>query len=132
MYYLYFDFFSAPMEDYSVRVDNLDRNEIKDALLKCIGLFQHQNTERLRKCIATNWKKKHPIHTKVKMMSSDELFQVCSNLSLGVRRRERGKMSKLIVDYFFAQFAEAPLTNLERIIEEDAYFADLTGCFLKS
>ena len=46
------------MEDYSVRVDNLDRNEIKDALLKCIGLFKDQNTERLRKSLAKNMKKK--------------------------------------------------------------------------
>ena len=115
------------MVDYSVRVDNLDKNEIRDALLKCIGLFHGQNTERMRKSLAKNLKKLHPIHAKVKMMTTEELFQLCSNLSLNVVRRERGKMSKLIVDYFFIQFPEAPLTNLRRVLEEDAYFAELTS-----
>ena len=115
------------MVDYSVRVDSLDKTEIREALAECVGLFQDQSLQRLRNSLAKHWKKKHPIHTKVKRMSTDELFQVCSNLSLGVRRRERGKMSKLIVDYFFTQFAEAPLTNLQRVLEEDAYFAELTG-----
>ena len=115
------------MVDYSVRVSNLDKNEIKKALLKCIGLFQDQNKERLRKSLAKNLKKKHPIHAKVEMMTTDELFQLCSGLSLHVTRRESGKMQKLIVDHFFEKFPDAPLTNLERVMEEDAYFAQLTN-----
>ena len=113
--------------DYSVRVSNLDKNEIKKALLKCIGLFQDQNKERLRKSLAKNLKKKHPIHAKVEMMTSDELFQLCSGLSLHVIRRESGKMQKLIVDHFFEEYPDAPLTNLERIMAEDTYFEQLTN-----
>ena len=81
----------------------------------------------MQKSLAKELKKKHPLHTKVKMLSNSQLFELCSSLNLKVIRREKGKMSKLIVDYFFTKFPDAPLTNLNRVMDEDAYFAELTG-----
>ena len=61
------------------------------------------------------------------MLSNTQLFELCSGLNLHVRRREKEKMQKLIVDHFFAQFPDGPLTNLTRIMEEDAHFAEITS-----
>ena len=113
--------------DYSVCVSDMNRKEIFHRLVKEKGLVREQSTEQMRKSLAKELKKKHPIHDKVKMLSSTQLFELCTSLNLKVYRREKGKMSKLIVDHFFNQYPDAPLTDLERVMIEDAYFAELTG-----
>ena len=118
------------MKDYSVRVSHLERSEIVEALKKQKGLVKENvNKEQMRKSLATDLKKKHPLHDKVKMLSNDQLFQLCDSLSLDVPRRENTKMRRLVVNHFFINHPEAPLTHLERVMQEDAYFAKLTGMY---
>ena len=97
------------MEDYSVRVSHLDRSEIQEALIKQKGLVRvvDVNKEQMRKSLAYHLKKKHPLHDRVKMLSNDQLFQLCSNLSLKITRREKDKMTRLVVDHFFRNYPEA-------------------------
>ena len=122
--------FSGTMVDYSVRVSDLNRDEI---MMK-LGAKAREGyeTEKMRKSLAFNLKKKHPLCYKVKMLSNSQLFRLCSSLSLNITRREKDKMAKLVVDHFFGKFPEAPLTNLKRVMDEDTYFAqfmeeDVTG-----
>ena len=117
-------YFPAPLVDYSVRVSHMDLNEIKEAL----GLYnQGQNKEKLRKSLAKKLKDKHPIHKKVKTFTSAQLNMVLSNLSLTVKNRENQRKMKAISDYFFREYPDAPLSNLERIMDEDSYFSQLTN-----
>ena len=98
--------------------------------MTALGLAdQKQGDEKLRKALAKKWKAKHPIHKKVKTFTSAQLNKMLSNLSLTIKNREDKRKMKAISDYFFSEYADAPLTNLERIMEEDvnAYFAELTS-----
>ena len=116
-------FLGEPMLDYSVRVSHLNRSEIMEEL----GLAnQGVNTEKHRKTLAKRLKDKHPIHQKVKKFSNHELNSLLSNLSLPIPSHRPRKM-KAILDYFFREFPDAPLTNLIRILEEDSYFGQLTS-----
>ena len=124
-------FFSAqPRLDYSIQVSNLNRTEIIEALREEKGLFKEGVSEaRLRNSLAVLRKKNHPLHDKVKLLSNDQLFQLCHSLSLDVPRREKAKMARLVVNHFFSNYPESPLTNLNRVMEEDTYFAELTGLY---
>ena len=112
--------------DYSVRVSHLDGNEIRSRLAEKCGLVPNQNKEKLRIKLAKTLKKDHPIHKMVKTFSIDKLNDLFASLSLPYEKSKDRKMKK-ISDYFFQEYPDAPLTNLERIIAEDNYFAKLTG-----
>ena len=113
--------------DSSVQVSHLDRNEIIQALTELKGLVRADYSEEvLRKSLAFELKKRHPIHDKLKSLSCGQLFNLASGLSLDVIRR-KDRMIRPISNYFFENFPEAPLNNLKRILEEDAYFDQLTS-----
>ena len=114
------------MVDYSVRVDNLDGNEIHSRLLETGILPPSQNKERLRKLLAKTLKKNHPIHIMVKTFSNDELNDLSVSLSLPYEK-SKDRKKKRILDHFFQQYPDAPLTNLKKVLKEDAYFAELTS-----
>lgn len=122
--YIYTFLFSGPLVDCSVRVTHLDRNEI----ITRLGLLvdEGQGTERLGKSLAKQLKQKHPIHNMVVSLTNAELNQICANLSLPIPKHRERKM-KAISNHFFREYPDAPLTNLEKIMEEDAYFAQLTS-----
>ena len=124
---VYFHISGLSLVDYSVRVSHLDRDEIKMKIGPSAN--EGYDTEVLRKSLAFHLKKKHPLHDQVGMLTNAQLFGlcVCDSLSLKVTRREKTKMAKLIVDHFFNNYPDAPLTNLQRIMEEDAYFDQLTS-----
>ena len=117
--------FSFLVVDYSVQVSHLDREEIMMKL--GTSAREAYTTEVMRKSLTFHLKKKHPLHKRVKQLKSAQLFELCHGLSIRVPRREKAKMEKLVKDHFFSNFPDAPLTNLNRIMEEDIYFAELTG-----
>ena len=86
---------------------------------------ENRNTEPLRRSLAIERKKKHPIHQKVKNLNNAELNKLLANLSLPIPRARPRKL-KAISDHFFREYPDAPLTNLERIMDEDTYFEELT------
>ena len=108
------------MTDYSIQVTYLNRSEI----MKRLGPMANEKygTKQMMTCLAKKLKNEHPIHNKVQLLPN--LFQLCSSLSLQVPKRDNRKMKKLIVDHFFETYPDAPLTNLNRVLEEDAYFAE--------
>ena len=110
--------------DYSIKVSHLDRDQIIEELGIC---NEGRGTEKLRISLAKRLKDKHPIHKKLQSLSSAQLNQMLSNLSLIVKNRQDDRKRKAISDYFFREFPDAPLTNLIKVMEEDAYFAELTG-----
>ena len=116
--------FSDKMMDYSVRVDNLDGNEINSRLLDTGTLPPSQNKERLRKLLAKILKKDHPLHKMVKTFSIHDLNKLSISLSLPYEK-SKDRKKKRISDHFFQEYQDAPLTNLKRVLEEDAYFAHL-------
>ena len=85
-----------------------------------------QEKERLRKTLAKKLKEKHPIHNKLESFTNAKLNEILVNLSLPVPSHRPRKM-KAISDYFFREYPDAPMTNLIRVMEEDAYFAELTS-----
>ena len=101
----------------------------RDEIMAKLGSTSNEAylTEVLRKSLAFHLKKKHPLHNRVKLLTNAQLFELCHGLSIKVPRRENAKMVKLVVDYFFSNFPDAPLTNLKKILEEDAYFDQLTS-----
>ena len=112
--------------DISVRVSNLNRNKIIERLESLPVLVNSRyDVEKLRVTLAKNLKKRHPIHKKLKTLTNSELFEISQSLSLVVVRR-RDRMLSAISSHFFNEFPDAPLTNLVRILDEDAYFDELT------
>ena len=108
-----------PVADYSVRVSDLDRKQIMEGLVKYKGPVSNTGeTERMRTTLRIRLKAKHPIHDKLKILTGTQLFVVCRGLSIDVPKRDKKKMTKLIVDHFFGQYPDAPLTNLQRILKE--------------
>ena len=102
----------------------MDRNEIRTALG---GLFdEHQISDKLMKSLAKKLKDRHPIHKKLKTFSNPVLNKLLVNLSLPVPKHRARKM-KAISNHFFRKYPDAPLTNLKRVMDEDAYFAQLTS-----
>ena len=85
------------------------------------------NTQKLQKSLAKELKKNHPIHKKIKALNKQELKQLYVNLSLPKRIKFIPRKMKAISDYFFREYPDAPLTNLERVMDEDAYFDQLTS-----
>ena len=102
--------------DKSVRVSHLGRDEIILALGPMTD--QVRETERLRKILAKNLKESHHIHKKLRTFSDKELMKMCVSL-LAKKIKGRDRKLKVISDYFFQEFPDAPLRNLERIVEED-------------
>ena len=86
-----------------------------------------QGTEKLRKSLAKKYKDNHHIHKKLGTFTNAELNEMCANLSLTVPNREDQRKMKAISNYFFREYPDAPLRNLERIMEEDVYFDQLTS-----
>ena len=112
------------MTDYSVRVDNLGRNEIMFEL----GIAREEySTKVLQKTLAKKRKKDHPIHKRLQMLSNQDLFDLRQNLIQTKFKKDRRRILTVMANYFFENFMEAPLTNLNRILEEDSYFAKLTS-----
>ena len=112
------------MVDYSVRVDNLGRNEIMFEL----GIAREAyKTEVLQRTLAKRRKKDHPIHRRLQMLSNLQLFDLRRNVIPTKFKKDRKRILTVMANYFFENFMEAPLTNLNRILEEDSYFANLTG-----
>ena len=116
--------FSGPLVDYSVRVSHLDKNGIEEGLMAYL-VDLGQEKERLRKTLAKKLKEKHPIHNKLESFTNAKLNEILVNLSLPVPSHRPRKM-KAISDYFFREYPDAPMTNLIKVMEEDAYFAELT------
>ena len=113
------------MVDISVRVSHLvDRNEILTALGPMANTTH--DTKKLKVTLAKQLKDRHPIHKKLKTLSNSLLNKLLANLTLPVPSHRPRKM-KAISDYFFREYPDAPLTNLNKIMEEDAYFAELTS-----
>ena len=109
--------------DRSVLVPQ-DRSEIMAAL----GPMANQNfsTEKLAKTLAKKLKETHPIHKKIRALSDPQLMNLCVSL-FGRKIKGRDRKMKAISNHFFEEFPNAPLRNLERIMEEDTYFAQLTS-----
>ena len=113
------------MVDISVRVSHLvDRNEIMTALGPMANTIH--DTKKLKVTLAKRLKDDHPIHKKLKSLSNSLLNKLLANLTLPVPSHRPRKM-KAISDYFFREYPDAPLTNLNKVMEEDAYFAELTS-----
>ena len=113
------------MEDYSVQVSHLNRNEIVKKLgsLAPVG----HNTEALRISLAKKYKDDHPIHRRLKMLSNQRLFDLRRNMIQTSFKKDVKRVLKVMANHFFETFPDAPLTSLDRILEEDAYFAELTS-----
>ena len=113
------------MVDYSVRVSHLNRKQ----LMKKLGPLAPQNYDdkRLSTALAKVLKTDHPIHRKIQTFSKEQLHQICVILSLPTWNRDKGRRQKSVSTYFFREYPDAPLTNLNRILEEDACFAQLTS-----
>ena len=112
--------------DLSIKVSHLDRKEIMEALM-AEGVLANEDykTEVLMKTLAKNLKNRHPIHKKVETFTNAELRKLCISLSLPSKAKDR--MRKAIAGYFFREYPDAPLSNLNRVLEEDAYYARLTS-----
>ena len=117
-------FSPAQLEDYSVQVSNLSRSEIIDGLGAMVDGRQGDN--KLRNSLAKKYKMKHPIHQKLETLAKTELYHLCINLSIDVKGKDQKRKKKAISDYFFREYPDAPMTNLIKVMEEDAYFAELT------
>ena len=100
------------MIDHSVRVSHLDRTEIMDGLGAWVN--ESYTTEKLAATLAIQFKKNHPIHKRLKNFTNDKLNGICANLSLPIPRHRYRKM-KAISDYFFREYPDAPLTNLNKV-----------------
>ena len=103
--------------DYSIRVSpHLDRDEIMEKL----GFKANENyrTGQLKGCLAKHLKDRHPIHKKLRSFSDKQLMELCVSL-LAKKIKGRDRKLKAISNYFFKEFPDAPLTNLERIMEGD-------------
>ena len=111
--------------DYSVMVSDLKREEI----MRGLGLLgdESQGTEKLGKSLAKNRKKNHPIHRRLQLLSNAQLFALRRNLIPTPFKKDRKRILTVMANYFFEKFPETPLTNLTRILEEDEWFAELTG-----
>ena len=117
----------SPLVDYSVQVSHLDRNDIVEKL-KNFGLANVTfNREALRRSLAKKLKKDHPIHIRLEMLSNMELFDLRHNLIQTTFKKDRKRVLSVIANYFFKTFPEAPLSNLDRILEKDNYFTQLTS-----
>ena len=112
------------MTDYSVRVDNLGRDEI---MFELGNAREEYNTKVLQKTLAKKRKKDHPIHKRLQMLSNQELFDLRRNLIQTAFKKDRKRVLTVMANHFFETFPEAPLTNMDRIMKEDDYFAQLTG-----
>ena len=54
------------------------------------------------------------------MLSNWQLAKLCRQFSLCVRgQKYRPRMMKAVSSYFLEEYLDAPLTNLQRILEED-------------
>ena len=104
----------------------MDLSEIKTALGTSVRTEGYE-TERLRKTLAQRLKYQHPIHEKIKALNKQEFNQLYFNLSLPKQIKHIPRKMKAIAEYFFREYPDAPLTNLERVLEEDAHFAQLTN-----
>ena len=103
--------------DSSVRVSHLDR-EVILMLLKARGWVQKDyKTPVLMNILAKVLKNRHAIHDELKMLSNSQLAGLCREFSLSVRgQKYRPRMMKAISSYFFEEYPDAPLTNLQRIL----------------
>ena len=108
--------------DRSVKVSHMDRNEIMDAL----GVLANEEykTDVLMKTLAKNLKNHHPIHKKLRALSDPQLMELCVSL-FAKKIKGRDRKLKSISVHFFQEFPDAPLTNLQRIMDEDS--GDNTG-----
>ena len=92
-------------------------------LLKNIkGLVREDYSDSvLKKSLAKELKNRHAIHDRLKILSPHQLAQVCGQLSLhGVQKqRYRPRMMKAISNYCFRKYPDAPLTNLQKIMESN-------------
>ena len=77
-----------------------------------------RETERLRKYLAKILKERHPIHKKLRNFSDKQLMKLCVTL-FGKKINGRDRKLKAISDHFFQEFPDAPLTNLQMIMDED-------------
>ena len=100
----------------------MDRDEIMMALGPMTN--QVRETERLRKKLAKQLQQSHPIHKKLGRLTDRELMKLSVSL-FAKKINGRDRKLKAISDHFFQEFPDAPLRNLQRIMEEDAYFAKL-------
>ena len=108
-------------------MSHLDRNGIVTKL-SSIGLANISfNKEALRRSLAKKLKKDHPIHRRLESLSNQELFDLRRNLIQTAFKKDRKRVLTVMANHFFETFPEAPLTNMERILKEDDYFAQLTG-----
>ena len=108
--------------DSSVRVSHLDR-EVIIMLLKGIKgggwVRDDYKTPVLMKTLAKELKNRHAIHDKLKILSNCQLAEICRQFSLPVLgQKYRPRMMRAISIHFFEEYPEAPLTNLQRILEE--------------
>ena len=111
--------------DYSVTFSELEGGEITRGLE--LAYDESRSTERIGKSLAKNKKKYHPIHRMLHMLSNLQLFHLRRNLVQTPFKKDRKRILTVMANYFFEQFPAAPLTNLNRILEEDEYFSELTG-----
>ena len=96
------------------------REQIIDALVPYIGLVgNRKQTKDLAKNLYYHLTNKHPIHDKLESLSSKDLKWLRRKLHLVmVKGGEIKRYKKPIACYFFEKFPEAPLTNLQRVMEE--------------
>ena len=105
------------------------RNQVMDALVPYIGLVNsRKGLKDLKKSLYHHLTKNHPIHDALGSLSAKDVRRLRLNLHLDAVKGgyvERNK--KVLARYFFEKFPDAPLTNLNRILEEDSYFDQLTS-----
>ena len=88
---------------------------------------ENYRTSQMIVSLAKKKKDDHPIHRRLKMLSNQRLFELRRNLIQTPFKKDVKRVLKVIANYFFDTFPDAPLTNLDRIMGEDAYFAELTS-----